>query len=69
MRANVSLETIIELAKDPNFIKEFQEEIRDGIPPRFIGTPPRWRVPQKPPKDLRTMELENKKSLKASGSV
>jgi hypothetical protein len=41
--------------------EEFMANIRDGIPPRFIGPPPRYKKPQTPNPDAEHLKLEKKK--------
>jgi hypothetical protein len=41
--------------------KEYQEEIRDGLPPRFIGPPPSTMRPQLPPRDASVANKERAK--------
>ena len=38
-----------------------RDEIRDGLAPRFVGPPPRYKRPQRVPVDLKTLGLIRKK--------
>ena len=40
---------------------EWRVQTRDGLPPRFVGTPPSYFKTQKPPRDLTIRALEKKK--------
>jgi len=45
--------------------KKFQAEMRDGLPPRFVGTPPRSKERQRRHKDPEVKRKEKKKIDKA----
>lgn len=45
--------------------EEYQEVIRDGLPPRFTGEPPKYRTPQRLNKDPKQHEWERNKVAKA----
>jgi hypothetical protein len=51
--------------------KEYQEEIRDGLRPRFIGPPPTTMRPQLPPRDASVADKERSKldKFRRRGSV
>jgi hypothetical protein len=44
-----------------NWPEEYQDLIREGLPPRFTGDPPAYRKPQRRSKDTKVQEWERRK--------